>query len=125
MPINNKIAVSLLLAVLWCSVVNFYADGIMASGSSSPYNKIAVAESCFSSDALNHKGFAIRTKNVVNLLIHFKAHTRKNHFFEYTAGSKASELLNVRQVTGYISFAGNLIASFQRTDIIFPSHYFW
>lgn len=49
----------------------------------------------------------------------------KNPFAGFLAANTPSERLIVNQLHKYTSYSKNILVNYRKSDIIFPSHYFW
>ena len=120
-----KIATTFFITILYCFILGIYGSGIVSSNSvytAAVSNKNQVSISVVSTNVLCHIG---TSENSISGYHNLPTSSPKERLTTVSACSRAIAIRAAHTISIYSFFSKNLIHRLNRTDIIFPSHYFW
>jgi hypothetical protein len=113
------------MTLLYCFATAFCSG--MALRSNDIFSKNNAAEKESYSHSVSAKSFqhTVQTENSVTVCSHHNPVTVKNNYKEFSAVNIAAEHAFVRSFSQYNFYSQKLLTRLQKTDLIFPFHYFW
>lgn len=113
------------MTLLYCFATAFCSGMALKGNAIFSHNNSAEKESY--SHSISAKSFqhTVQTENSVTVCSHHSPVTVKNTYKEFSGANLAAEHVLVHSFSQYNFYSHKLLVRLQKTDLIFPFHYFW
>lgn len=117
--------VTAIIILLYCFASGTINSGISNSASINASNAGVEEEGYYSAVSVNGFGAALQAETVTSPFNTLSLFSFKTSSFGYALLLKYYEQLFSVTFKQYVSFSGNLLIKYRKSDLIFPFHYFW
>ncbi|WP_428664360.1 hypothetical protein [Runella sp.] len=120
-----RIIALLTISALYCFAVSLYSSNGL--GADSAFSKLTGAQSKHSSSLQLSNLLCTPAQATISITAfqNTPPPPHKNPFNEFSAWVKTAEHLFFSTFSQYSFYSKNVLVRLQRTDLIFPFHYFW
>jgi hypothetical protein len=113
------------MTLLYCFTTAFCSGMALKGNTIFPKTNSSEKESYSHSILPESFQHTVQTENSVTVCSHNNPLTVKNTYKEFSAANIADEQLFVCSFLQYNFYSHKLLVRLQKTDLIFPFHYFW
>lgn len=113
------------LSLLCCLALCLCSSNVNAHDNACSKPDVSASKTCYSKFAIDIVCHTAQAENVVSIVTNTHPSSVKNSFKKFSYCAKIAAQLFLTTFYQYNFYSQNKADSLQRTDIIFPFHYFW
>lgn len=113
------------LSLLYCIAFCLCGSNVYAHNNAFSKPDVSTSKTCYAKFSIDIVCYTAQAENVVNIVSNPHPSSVKNSFKKFSDCAKLTAQLFLTTFYQYSFYSQNEADRLQRTDIIFPFHYFW